>query len=94
MDAALSALAVAEERISVRSGEWLSRFPYAYSRIGHRDEAVRLLNELEGLLDETSRVSPGHQALAHLAAGNYEEILGWYHTFIEIADRPQGGTGL
>ncbi len=93
-DAALRALAVAEERISVCCGGWLSRLAYAYSRIGHRDEAVRLPNELEGLSDEVSRVGPGHLALAHLAAGNYEESLGWYDTFIENADRPQGDTGL
>ena len=71
-----------------------SLLAYAYSRIGHRDEAVRLLNELEGLSDEVSRIGPGHLALAQLAAGNYEESLGWYDTFIENADRPKGGTGL
>jgi hypothetical protein len=69
-----------------------SRLAYAYSLIGHRDEALRLLNELEGLSDKVSRV--GHLALAHLAAGNYEESQGWYDEFIENSDRPNGGTSL
>jgi len=94
VDEALRELSITEALIGNRTGGNLSRLAYAYSRIGRREKAVLLLEELQERSSAVSRIGPGHLALAHLAAGNYEESLLWYNTFIENRDRPQGGTGL
>jgi len=74
----------------VKSGEapfFLARMGYALGVLGHKEEATRLLQQLEGIVEvEPGEVKAHHFGLLYLGMGNDVKAIEWFERALEDGD--------
>ena len=81
-EAALRELRVFEELWEMSPPWHLTRLIFSYAKVGRRDEALRVFDELDMRRNEQV-VGSAHFAVAHMALGDYEQALQRLETAVD-----------
>jgi tetratricopeptide (TPR) repeat protein len=92
-DAALREMQLTERLLQTRLAIYLLDLAYGYGRLGDRENAQRLYDEIEALAAE-QEIGAGGWALASMAIGDYEEGLRWLNVGAEKAARHELDAGM
>jgi TolB-like protein/tetratricopeptide (TPR) repeat protein len=91
--AALREMELTQQLLEDRTAIYLVDLAYSYGRLGDRDNAQRLYDEIEALAADQD-IGAGGWALASMAIGDYEEGLRWLNVGAEKAARHELDAGM